>query len=803
MEIVKHYLNLFASEADAWFKLEEPRLIENLAFFQKFKQREFLEKARWEDFQELGVHVNSFNTNALAKARALGQPNHPIEHYREQFIQLFYGDAPVEIRFDTFIREVKFFKESTTSEILGNAFPIQYVFFNGVDKEAIELLEIEIAFERGDSYGVRFVKYNQVLKPLISLYSEIVGQKTKTTIPIEFDQFLRYVVNTLEESEGEIDDDTLTNVDSDNPTFWLLAPGDNAYKWDEFYNNGYAGIGWDDLGDLKAYTSKDQIKIRLKELYGGKTSKSNDALACYEFGNKVRKGDIIITKKGVNAYIGWGIVISDYYFETDASEFKHRRNVKWMAKGVWEEANIVQKTLTNISKYPDYIERLKTLLKIDPSAGFNKKIKYWWLNANPKYWNILDFKKGEQQTYTSKNEKGNKRRIYEYFTEVRPGDLMIGYQTSPEKRIVALFEISKALHEKSPDGEIIEFTIIDFFKEPVSWEELLNVPELKECEVLKNNQGSLFKLTAFEFEAIRNLIDEKNAPLIEKEPKGYSRDQAIQESSLTPELFNRYFELIKRKKQVIFQGPPGTGKSYLAEIFATFLANGNTDQFEVIQFHPSYSYEDFVQGYRPSPNIGHFDLKDGVFKEICRKASVSQSLGDQKNYVILIDEINRGNLSKIFGELLYLLEYRNKNIKLTYSPELDFKIPENLFILGTMNTADRSLALVDYALRRRFSFIRLFPDYEILRNRLRDKCDGINLDLLLRNYRDVNVFIEKTPSLGSEFSLGHSFLLKDKNIDATILETIWEFELKPLLEEYYFDNTAQVEQIKQIYSKDL
>ena len=274
MEIVKHYLNLFAAEANEWFKLEEPRLKENLDFFKKFKQKEFLEKANWEDFQELGIHVNSFNTNALAKARALGKPNHSIEHYREKFINLFYGNEAIEQRFDDFIKNVSFFKDSTTSEIIGCVFPKEYVFFNGVDQEAIELLEVSLNFERGDTLGEKFVKYNKALKPLLNLYEELVGQKTNTTIPMEFDQFLRFVVIKNDESD---DEDTITNIDSENPIFSLFAPGDNAYKWEEFFNNGFAAIGWDDLGDLKAYSSKEEIRLRLKELYGGSSSKKNDA----------------------------------------------------------------------------------------------------------------------------------------------------------------------------------------------------------------------------------------------------------------------------------------------------------------------------------------------------------------------------------------------------------------------------------------------------------------------------------------------------------------------------------------------
>lgn len=263
-------------------------------------------------------------------------------------------------------------------------------------------------------------------------------------------------------------------------------------------------------------------------------------------------------------------------------------------------------------------------------------------------------------------------------------------------------------------------------------------------------------------------------------------------SNLEKAVFEKYKELIDKKKQVIFQGAPGTGKSYLAQIFTDLLTKDNSEQYEVVQFHPSYSYEDFIQGYRPTES-GGFELKEGLFMKICEEASKESN----KNFVLFIDEINRGNLSKIFGEMLYLLEYREKNVKLTYSPNTKFSIPKNLYIIGTMNTADRSLAMVDYALRRRFGFISLKPNYEILKKLLQSNgSKNTFIDTLITNLSTVNEKIAANPSLGSGFEIGHSYFVKEENLDLQKLEAIWEFEIMPLLEEYFYEDVEEVKNLR-------
>ena len=221
---------------------------------------------------------------------------------------------------------------------------------------------------------------------------------------------------------------------------------------------------------------------------------------------------------------------------------------------------------------------------------------------------------------------------------------------------------------------------------------------------------------------------------------------------------------------------------------------------EMVQFHQSYSYEDFIQGLRPTQK-GAFDLRDGIFYSFCQRALAHP----ERPFFFIIDEINRGNLSKIFGELMMLIEADKRHekfaLKLTYAEDEEdrFYVPENLFIIGTMNTADRSLAIVDYALRRRFAFVTLQPDYgDNFRSFLSAK--GLSVPLIehiCSSVTKLNGKIKEDVNLGEGFQIGHSYFCSyPANQDESKWWTdILDFELKPLLEEIWFDDTARVTEI--------
>jgi hypothetical protein len=206
------------------------------------------------------------------------------------------------------------------------------------------------------------------------------------------------------------------------------------------------------------------------------------------------------------------------------------------------------------------------------------------------------------------------------------------------------------------------------------------------------------------------------------------------ESAIPPETIELWLSRLKRKQHLIFQGPPGTGKTYVAERLARLATSATYGLVETIQFHPTYGYEDFMHGIRPIVQDGQmsFERMPGRFPQFCRRA---RGVQDGSPCVLIIDEINRGNLSRVFGELMYLLEYRDKMIPLAGEESL-FGIPPNVYIVGTMNTADRSIAVVDHALRRRFTFIHLAPDYDVLRSHLEN--NGLVADGLVKALQAVN-----------------------------------------------------------------
>lgn len=426
-------------------------------------------------------------------------------------------------------------------------------------------------------------------------------------------------------------------------------------------------------------------------------------------------------------------------------------------------------------------------------------INYWWLNANPKIWSIDSFSVGETQTYTSTNENGNKRRVYKYFTEVAEGDLVIGYESNPVKKIKAIFEITKALHTIG-SVEQIEFRILKKYPVTVSYAELTDIRELDGCEVLKNNQGSLFKLTEEEFLAIRDLLDERDAEnkrisldfTMSAAPYTYENDP--DKPFIDPESFKDIVSTLKYKKNIILQGPPGVGKTFVARKVAYQMMGKKDDaRIGIVQFHQSYGYEDFIQGYRPKET--GFELKNGVFYRFCERARKTNS-----PCFFIIDEINRGNVSKIFGETFMLIESDKRSpkdaVELVYSREGDdpFYIPENVYIIGTMNTADRSIALIDYALRRRFAFYTLEPVFgEAFKGfmRERDVSDRL-IETICRNINSINKMIADDPALKAGYKIGHSYFCADiaDGDEERWWKTIREAELKPLVEELWFDNPS-------------
>ncbi len=446
--------------------------------------------------------------------------------------------------------------------------------------------------------------------------------------------------------------DTLADVKDDSVRYWLYSPGEGSAMWDYFHSHSEMGIGWAEIGDLRVFGSKEEMKQKMKDTYDPTLSYMNAAHATWQFANEMKVGDIIFVKKGRNQIIGRGVVTGDYYFRQSAPEYPHRRSVKWTHKGEWPHPSgqAAMKTLTDVTPYTDYVEKLCGLF----------------------------------------------------------------------------------VSETEADVE----------------EQIVTFPEYTETDFLSDVY----------------IESEEYATLV---------------------------ELIRTKKNVILQGTPGVGKTFAAKRLA-YSMMGVKDQNRVmmIQFHQSYSYEDFIMGFRPSE--AGFELKKGAFYTFCKKAEIDSD----NEYFFIIDEINRGNLSKIFGELFMLIESDKRGIQLQllYSDE-KFAVPKNVYIIGMMNTADRSLAMLDYALRRRFAFYEMRPGFETEGFReYRMALENDKFNNLIHCVESLNAVISADDALGEGFCIGHSYFcnLTAETITDRKLYGIVEYELIPLLKEYWFDEPLKV-----------
>ena len=441
---------------------------------------------------------------------------------------------------------------------------------------------------------------------------------------------------------------SIADEDVKTTRYWIYSPGDNASIWDECYNNGIMAIGWDEIGDLSLYDSKDAMKQAMKDNIDPSLSYMNVAHATWQFVHDMKPGDVVFAKKGMHIVIGRGIVESDYIFDPDRKRYKNVRKVKWTDKGEWPHpGQAVMKTLTDITAYTDYVEKLNALFENDT---------------------IDDVEEQE-----------------------------------------------------------IEYPI-------------------------------------------------------------YDADDFLKEVYMEKEDYETLVGLVRNKKNVILQGAPGVGKTYAAKRLAySMMGVKDSSRVMMVQFHQSYSYEDFIMGFRPSEN--GFELKRGAFYDFCKEAEIDS----ENEYFFIIDEINRGNLSKIFGELFMLIENdkRGVELKLLYSDE-KFSVPSNVYIIGLMNTADRSLAMLDYALRRRFAFFEMKPGFSTVG--FRDYRKGLaneKFDRLINSIESLNDVIASDDSLGEGFCIGHSYFCDLRNASDTALKGIVEYELIPLLKEYWFDEPAK------------
>lgn len=559
---------------------------------------------------------------------------------------------------------------------------------------------------------------------------------------------------------------------------WAYAPGEQAKHWEEFRDHGIIGIGWDALGDPSRFHAKKELKEALSQTFGTDNPTSSvDSI--YSFVNDVKPGDIIWARKGLSQVIGRGLVTSEYRYDESRPYFRGVRDVEWDEINLTDlPHNFTQKTLYELTEKtavtPSELEELTD--RKPPKAN-----RYWWLVASPKYWSLANAEIGKEQSYTVYTDSGTPRRIHSNFLAAKRGDIAIGYEATPRKEIVALCEITQDC-----DGENLVFRKIEDITPPIPYASIQSDPILLKSQFMQNPNGSFFALSNKEYERIQTLMHQEDA-----RPDSYTDDDFLEDVFVSPDDLATMKRLLERKKNLILQGAPGTGKTYCAKRLAwTIMKAKDSERIDFVQFHQNTTYDDMMAGYRPTAD-GGFEAIPGEFLRFCDKAANDPD----HQWFFIIDEINRANISKVFGEMLMLIEsdHRDEPIRL---PLLDreVRVPSNLYLIGMMNTADRGLALIDYALRRRFAFFDMKPAFGNERFRvLMSETGNDKLARLVHQVERLNDDLAKDPSFGPGFCIGHSYFCLGKTITDEEVSDILRFELEPLIKEYWFDSPETAE----------
>ena len=589
-----------------------------------------------------------------------------------------------------------------------------------------------------------------------------------------------------------------------------IAPGRDAELWDDCRANGYIRVGWEEVGDLRDFPSKEEFRARFAEVfaaeYKGNQAKISEKANEVWILTELEPGDLIVANRGTSEVLAIGTVVEPgYERREDLPRYGQTVRVQWdesQARSIDPIKRWAFKTVAPIGQAeyqrilagrtvaqgvpgkegpeqpiapPDpifgvidgalrrkgqailygppgtgktYSARRFSVWWLAQRAGLDTdhllgdpvafaqvertlstaqaERRVWWIVANPKEW-------GWDQIFKEGSVDYRYGRLQRNYPLVQAGDLVIGYQANPDKRIVALAKVREGLHTGG-ESPVITLEPLARVANGPSYDELIKSAELAKSEPLMfRNQGTLFALTGDEADYLLSWLAD--------------RDPSLASRQLAPT------ETI---------GP-----------------------LTRVTFHPSYTYEDFVEGYKPvSSGNGQLDLQlvDGVFKRVCRAAQATD-----RPFLLLIDEINRGNIPKIFGELITLLELdkRDLSVVLPQSRET-FSIPPNVYLLGTMNTADRSIRLLDSALRRRFAFIELMPDTSLLEGA---RVGGLELAAFLG---ELNRRIARVE--GREKQIGHSFLMdRDQPIaEASVFAARFRHEILPLLQEYAFEDYREL-----------
>lgn len=658
-----------------------------------------------------------------------------------------------------------------------------------------------------------------------------------------------------------------------NPTrYWLYAPGENANKWDEFYEKGIFAIGWDDLGDLSQYKSRNEIKNALVAAYGGEGDKKNDVSANDDFLNRINIGDIIIVKRGRSQLLGYGQVTSDNFFDENDGDFKNRRKVDWKLKGIWNvNHSLVLKTLTDITKYAaedtnysKYYEKLLAIMKgenykqayldyLSTIYSENSGTKTSYVKAIEILSKLLNYNIFEvnellqlQELYDDlikeqRNTEGN------YFHPEAPSYGQNGFYSASIKTYIDFHKkqkdnsmntssnnnsplnqilygppgtgktynsINKAIEiinpafDLSQDRKIVkdEFDRLvglgqiafTTFHQSMSYEDFIEGIKPKVEEDINENKQVVYEIEDGIFKRLANKAKTTNTS-INSNTSQYSFDDA-------------WDDLISEAEQNIERGTPETLKIQTPNLglkIVEITERGN------LRLKPIYSedareytvsYSRVKRLHEVFPDLSIVKNIDKEFRAVIGGSNStaywsilnilnpkiianSNNINNTKEspstpFVLIIDEINRGNISSIFGELITLIEDSKRlgqmeelEVLLPYS-KTKFGVPSNLYIIGTMNTADRSVEALDTALRRRFSFVEMMPDEKVISEKKFTDYDRAKIMNVI-NQR-IEVLLDRN------YTLGHSYFIKAD------FKNSFENEIMPLLQEYFYNDYGKI-----------
>jgi hypothetical protein len=606
-------------------------------------------------------------------------------------------------------------------------------------------------------------------------------------------------------------------------------PSDALWQWQEWQDGCFIALGWEELGDLSVINRAEFLR-RCKRLRRQQPAwRQQQFESVWRFARQLHEGDRVAVTLGGDWLLASGIVIGAYYYTPDLP-FAHRLPVQW-------EECVLRRLPAPINQPLRRSEPLRrneaaefeSLLAAppveQPLALLLTPRTAQTLHHQPPSFLALAVPVVETLRQSGGVLSNHELAVQLARTQTPDGEAAAhGGQpaTTPLKN--ALYRLRRFLVEFGwiePKAQAL-WRLTDLGKEaPLSW------PHLQAMYAESEYQRRLERSYEGASAQIRQLAEQtagyttspsalSEAPVITQTAKDlsvspeivppeivsaqsvppaispapatapspvYPLSECAVATFLNEELLAQWVEIIERKGQAIFYGPPGTGKTFLAKQLACHLVGGDDGFFEVIQFHPAYEYEDFVQGIRPqaTPQGLTYRVTPGRFLDFCRRAAACHG-----RCVLIIDEINRANLARVFGEVMHLLEYRNEAVRLAADGAL-FHIPVNVRIIGAMNTADRSIAFLDYALRRRFAFIALHPDYEVLGRFHRQQRTPIDVEALIDLLQRLNQQIGDP-----HYALGVSFFLRP-HLDAE-LEMIWRSEIEPYLEEFFFDQPERLAQ---------